>query len=279
MRLRTYTEVSGKQLPKIPDSFEYAKEFLTGVFEKALHDSVVKYVFYGSAVRGDLTVSSDLDALTIITGYDSLIAERIRITADDIYSQVFVPVDIEIVDFELLPTKFHILSPDFIEGLRGCIEDEFPDYEKCITLEEEVRMFTASRYYELSCNICDPKFFKPPLSENENFLRLVGKSCDDFAIQARKIICIFKGISILENNNILSVFEKYTQIIPREQKEQVELFEKSRKFRQDYEELILSNPSKDIHEDFLERRGMEVIRSSLQFIKGNMPIVDDAYKL
>lgn len=266
VKLRTYSEVVKKKFPNTK-SFDYAEELLRELFERELHGFVKKYVFYGSAARGEIKASSDLDVLVLVKGYNGLVAQKIRSKIEDIYQKTFLPIDVEIIDFDLLPTRFHTLTLDFLEHINECVEGEFPYCEEYLSLAEEIRIFTASRYYEFSCSMANPKFFKKPLSENTEFLELTGKACNEFVHQARKFI------GPLKEDNTMNVFEKYKEIISQEYARQLDLFERSRKFRQDYDELALSEPSIDEYEQFLEVRGVEVIQLLIEFIKGNIVLV------
>lgn len=195
-RFFTYSDVLDGAVPRGSD-FDIALTHIMNELKDMVEiEWIISALPYGSVMRKEPTVRSDIDLL-VITHNDSFqsVLNRLRQVGEEIYLRYHVPIS----DKNIVPLKecngTMTMGPGYLshvysfEGKTTRLgESPGPLITPGLDETQELKLWFGKRIKSLSEAISNHATFEEPIEENDHYLKFISIACDVFSLGPRKIL-------------------------------------------------------------------------------------------
>lgn len=179
------------RIPK-PKSFRHAAEVIR---ERFVHEpSIVCALLFGSVIRGDSNIRSDLDCAVIYETSKQAAAMEAMHEVGVMAHKLHVPINFTPCDTMLAGTRFHHLGVSFVTHLQaaidagGLIKGNLIDYlAPTISARQEIESYIKMKMYSLQAGFAQSASFS-----EEELVRFLRKALEASTHVARKVL-IYEG--------------------------------------------------------------------------------------
>lgn len=163
----TWEDVSKGQIPKL-ESFHRMTEAIRERFVR--EPSIVTALLFGSVVRGDFNIRSDIDCVVIYDRQREMVAMDVMHQADAAARALHVPLSLTTCDTVLARTRLHTFGTAFIRHLQaaidagGLIKGSLADLAPTVPAAQEIESYISQKMYSLHRSRLRRR---PPSARNE----------------------------------------------------------------------------------------------------------------
>lgn len=207
----TWDAIQAGRIPE-KESFNFVAAALRETL--AMESSVVSALLFGSVVRGDFNIRSDIDCVVIYETEEQEWAMGAMHEVSRLALGLHVPINFTPCDTVLAQTRLHHLGSSFVRHLQssidagGLIKGNLVDLlAPTVPVAEEIESYIKHKMYSLQAAIAQIAFF----SEAE-VARLLRKALEAPMHVARKML-IYEGA--LGGDSKGEVRERYRETMPR----------------------------------------------------------------
>jgi hypothetical protein len=206
----TWGAVRTGRIPK-PGSFNRVAELMRGTL--AREPSVVSALLFGSVIRGDSNVRSDIDCVVLYEKCEQRHAMRTMHRLDCAAAKMYVPINFTPCDTVLATTRLHHLGSSFVRHLHASIDagglikgDLVPALAVTIPVEQEIENYITAKMYNMQESYAQMATFS-----EERLASFLKKSLEAPTHIARKML-IYEGQ--LRGDSKRQVQEQYGNVMP-----------------------------------------------------------------
>lgn len=212
----TWDAIRTGRIPK-KESFHH----IASVLREALSNepSVVSALLFGSVVRGDFNIRSDIDCVVIYETEHEEWAMRTMHEVDRAAHALHVPINFTPCDTVLAKTRLHHLGTSFVRHLQAAIEaggfikGNLVDLlAPTIPAEKEIESYIKMKMYSMQSALA-----QIASSSEEELVRFLRKALESSTHVARKML-IYEGT--LGGDSKKEVQQRYRETMPRVLSEQ-----------------------------------------------------------
>lgn len=208
----TWDAVRLGQIPK-KESFRVV-ENLTRVM-LSVEPAVVSALLFGSVIRGDSSIRSDVDCVVVYKTDQEHAAMKVMNTIDRMAHALHVPVNFTPCDTVLAGTRLHHLGVSFVRHLQasidagGLIKGEFLGLlAPTISPEQEIESYIKMKMYSMQESLAGAPSFS-----DERMALFLKKGLEATTHVARKML-IYE--SVLQGDSKREIQKRYKEVMPKE---------------------------------------------------------------
>jgi len=265
----TWESIQTGRIPKKESFHHIASTIRAGLADES---SIVSALLFGSVVRGDFNIRSDIDCVVI---YQTELQERAMNALHEIDQAahaLHVPINFTPCDTVLAKTRLHHLGTSFIRHLQasidagGLIKGNLVDLlAPTIPATDEIESYTKMKMYSMQESLAQMTSFS-----EERFAAFLKKALEAPTHIARKML-IYE--SVLRGDSKQEVRQQYQEIMPTRLAEQFNhLLEVDSWYTSELESQ-LKHPHQNRYEIALIRL-QEELPKVIEFIRSNILRLD-----
>lgn len=207
----TWDSVRDGRIPK-KESFHHVATILRETLSSK--PSIVSALLFGSVVRGDFNVRSDIDCVVIYKTDEEARAMHAMHEVDQMAHALHVPINFTPCDTVLAETRLHHLGMSFIRHLQasidagGLIKGNLVDLiAPTIPAEQEIESYIKMKMYSMQESLAQMTSFS-----EERRVAFLKKALEASTHVARKML-IYEGT--LRGDSKKEVWERYRETMPK----------------------------------------------------------------
>ncbi len=263
--------VHAGRVPKKTSFHRVARDMRETLFAES---SIVSALLFGSVVRGDFNMRSDIDCVVIYKTEEQKSAMEVMHDIDRSASSLHVPINFTPCDTVLARTRFHLLGTAFMRHLQlsiaagGLIKGDLAALlAPTVPVKQEIESYLSSKMYRLQESMAQ----MATLSE-ERMAVFLKKTLEAPMHVARKML-VYSGT--LHGDSKEEVRERYCETMPRPLSDLFEdLVKADRLYSLDLALQVGGHPEQKLYEAVLGKV-VEQVPKVLEFIRANLLCIDD----
>lgn len=253
----TWDAIQAGRIPKKESFHRVATELRTVLFDEP---SIVSALLFGSVVRGDFNIRSDIDCAVIYETPEEEWAMRAMHEVSQMAQELHVPINFTPCDTTVAGTRLHHLHRSFVRHLQasidagGLIKGTFVDLlAPTIPAEQEIESYIKMKMYSIQESLAQSAVFT-----REEVARFLKKAFEAPVHVARKML-IYENR--LFDDSKRGVQNRYREVMPKALSELLD-------------DLARADYSYSIDLDVqLEEQHQEKYRRTLDRLQGHVPRV------
>jgi predicted nucleotidyltransferase len=267
----TWDSIQAGRVPKL-ESFQRVAADLRETLSS--EPTVVSALFFGSVIRGDFNIRSDIDCVVLYDtgGQNSAMGAMHHV--DRMAHSLYVPINYTPCDTALARTRFHALGVAFVRHLQaaidagGLIKGNLVDLlAPTAPVEQELESYISRKMYSLQAALAQMASF-----DEKELARFFRKAFEAPMHIARKML-IYEGT--LEGDSKQDVRERYRETMPTHLGEQFDYLLSVDSWYNLELESQLGNPDEDQYVATLSSLQSELPKV-LEFLRANIRRLNDA---
>lgn len=267
----TWDAIQDGRIPK-KESFQFIADALRETLSG--EPSIVSALLFGSVVRGDFNIRSDIDCAVIYQVEEEEWAMSAMHEVSQLALTFHVPINFTPCDTVVAGTPFHHLHRSFVQHLQtsidagGLIKGNFVDLlAPTIPAEQEIESYIKMKMYSMQESLAQMTTFS-----EERFAAFLKKALEAPTHVARKML-IYEGT--LQGDSKREVRERYRETMPRPLSDQFDLLLKADRLYSDDLACQMEELNKEQYEVTLDLLRIQLPKV-LKFLRANIIRINSA---
>ncbi|MFI5260453.1 MAG: nucleotidyltransferase domain-containing protein [Candidatus Paceibacteria bacterium] len=268
----TWDAIQHGRIPNKKSFHHVAKELRSRL---AGEDSIIAAALFGSVLRGDFTIRSDIDCAVIHDTDHERTAMGVMHKAIEMATALYVPINFTPCDVRLAETRYHHFGPSFQKHLEssmnagGLIKGDLIDLlAPTVPVQEEIEWYIKMKMYNLQESLT-----QMPVYSEERMTLFLKKVLEAPMHVARKML-IYEGCLLGDSKS--EVQEQYRDTFPTKLAQR---FDDLLKLDHEYSTGLdhqMKSPDQEKYEQLLLRIKRE-LPHVLEFLRGNIVRLDETH--
>lgn len=266
----TWDSIQAGRIPKLESFHRVAADLRETLSSEP---AVVSALLFGSVVRGDFNIRSDIDCLVLYETIGQNSAMGAMHHVDRMAHSLHVPINYTPCDTMLARTRLHALGVAFVRHLQaaidagGLIKGNLVDLlAPTVSAKQEIESYISRKMYSLQESFAEMTSFS-----EERFVAFLKKALEAPVHVARKML-IYEGV--LKGDSKREVQARYREMMPPHLGEQFDYLLSVDSWYSLELEFQLKKPDQEQYSDALASLQQELPKV-LEFLRSNIRRLDD----